>query len=91
MLQPAHQALSIGTENIDPQQHLEESDNTQKQPSLGGASTSVFGISNKILPLKQLKDIITDICASKQRYDQKAREMGLPMETMEQYMYTYLV
>ena len=30
----------------------------------------------KILPLKQLKDIITDIYASKLKFDAKAKEMG---------------
>ncbi len=45
----------------------------------------------KILPLKQLKDIIQDIYASKLKFDLKARELGQPAETMEQFLYTYLV
>ena len=44
----------------------------------------------KILPLKQLKDTIQDIYAQKIKYDLKCRESRLPIETMEQYMYTYL-
>ena len=46
--------------------------------------------SAKILPLKQLKDVITDIYLQKVKYDQKCRDSHLPIETMEQYMYTYL-
>ena len=49
------------------------------------------GISTKILPLKQLKDIIQDIYLNKQKYDTKQLETGQPIETMEQFMYTYLV
>jgi hypothetical protein len=49
------------------------------------------GISTKILPLKQLKDIIQDIYLNKQKYDTKQLETGQPVETMEQFMYTYLV
>ena len=44
----------------------------------------------KILPLKQLKDIISDMEQQKIKYDSKCRESGLPIETMEQFMYTYL-
>jgi hypothetical protein len=53
-------------------------------PSIPGASQI------KILPLKQLKDIITDMESQKIKYDAKCREAGLPIETMEQFMYTYL-
>lgn len=45
---------------------------------------------HKIIPMKQLKDIITDIYLHKMKYDSKCRESMLPIETMEQYMYTYL-
>ena len=46
--------------------------------------------NQKILPLKQLKDIINDIYQQKIKYDIKCRESKLPVETMEQFMYTYL-
>lgn len=46
--------------------------------------------SSKILPLKQLKDVITDMYSQKVKYDQKCRDSQLPIETMEQFMYTYL-
>ena len=49
------------------------------------------GISSKILPPKQLKDIIQDIYTQKLKFDQKARDLGQAIETMEQFMYTYLV
>ncbi|CDW87543.1 UNKNOWN [Stylonychia lemnae] len=52
--------------------------------------TSQPSTNHKILPLKQLKDIINDIYQQKIKYDVKCRESRLPIETMEQYMYTYL-
>lgn len=78
----------MGSENVNPLAvQLEESEAQVKSLNC----TAVAGISSKILPPKQLRDIITDIFASKLRFDQKAAEMGQPVETMEQYMYTYLV
>jgi len=44
----------------------------------------------KLVPLKQLKDIINDIYSQKIKYDKKCRDSKLPIETMEQFMYTYL-
>ena len=40
--------------------------------------------------MKQLKDIIFDIYSQKIKFDRKCRESQLPIETMEQFMYTYL-
>lgn len=52
------------------------------------------GISNapttKLLPLAQLRSIIFDIYAQKEKYDAKCAESQLPQETMEQFMYTHL-
>lgn len=48
-------------------------------------------ISQKIIPLKQLKDTIGEIYSQKLKFDAKSRKSGLPIETMEQFMYTYLV
>lgn len=44
----------------------------------------------RVLPLKQIKEIINDIFNSKFKYDAKCRETQMPIETMEQYLYTYL-
>lgn len=44
----------------------------------------------KVLPLKQLKDIIQDIYSQKVKYDIKCNDSQLPLETMEQFLYTYL-
>ena len=44
----------------------------------------------KVIPLKQLKDIICDMYSQKVKYDIKCRESYLRIETMEQFMYTYL-
>ena len=48
------------------------------------------GIQNKIIPLKQLKELIEDIYVQKEKYDVKCHESMLRIETMEQFMYTYL-
>lgn len=47
-------------------------------------------IKNKILTLKQTKDIIEEIYESKNKYDVTCMENRIPRETMEQHMYTYL-
>ena len=44
----------------------------------------------RVLTLRQLKEVINDMYAQKQKYDQKCSEVHMPKETMEQYMYTYL-
>ena len=47
-------------------------------------------IQNRILSLKQLKEVINDIYAQKRKFDKKCSEYKQPKETMEQYVYTYL-
>lgn len=42
------------------------------------------------MTLKQLKDIIFEIYENKERHDAKCRKTKLPLETMEQYMFTFL-
>ncbi|KAK7198677.1 Leucine Rich repeats (2 copies) [Novymonas esmeraldas] len=44
----------------------------------------------KSLTLRQLKEIIEEIYASKAKYDDKCKRNQLPRETMEQHMYSYL-
>jgi hypothetical protein len=44
----------------------------------------------RILCLKQLKDVIQDIYSCKIKFDRKCEALKQPRETMEQYMYTYL-
>eukprot|EP01063_Lacrimia_lanifica_P005883 TRINITY_DN13544_c0_g1_i1.p1 TRINITY_DN13544_c0_g1~~TRINITY_DN13544_c0_g1_i1.p1 ORF type:complete len:715 (+),score=385.54 TRINITY_DN13544_c0_g1_i1:85-2229(+) len=44
----------------------------------------------KALSIRQLKEIIEDIYASKSKFDIKCLETHLPRETMEQHLYTYL-
>lgn len=58
--------------------------------SSGGATSGSAAPSVKVLTLKQLKDSIEAIYASKDKYDDKCRREGLPRETMEQHMYTWL-
>ncbi|CAG9322690.1 unnamed protein product [Blepharisma stoltei] len=52
-----------------------------RQVSLGGS---------RILTLRQLKDTILEIYASKAKFDQKCLDTKQPRETMEQHMYTFL-
>lgn len=47
-------------------------------------------MNTKSLTLRQLKDLIEEIYASKQKFDEKCAESRLPRETMEQHLYTYL-
>lgn len=44
----------------------------------------------KLLSLKQIREIIDEIYASKSKFDQKCVDNQLPRETMEQHLYTYL-
>ena len=42
------------------------------------------------ITLNQLKEILEEICQDKLIHDQKCIAIHLPIETMEQYLYTYL-
>lgn len=44
----------------------------------------------RMMTLKQLKDIINEIYHSKEKHDEKWKKTKLPLETMEQFMFTYL-
>lgn len=44
----------------------------------------------RTIALKQLKEVIEQIYASKDKYDAKCAESHLPRETLEQHMYTFL-
>ena len=44
----------------------------------------------RVLSLKQLRDLIFDIYNQKTKFDQRCDESRVAKETMEQYMYTYL-
>jgi hypothetical protein len=46
--------------------------------------------SVKALTLKQLRDVIEEIYASKQKYDQRCQDSQQPRETMEQHMHNFL-
>jgi len=61
-----------------------------KRASPSGESTKIGGVVVRDLSLKQLKDHIAAIYASKLAFDAKCKDAHLPRETMEQHMYTYL-
>ena len=42
------------------------------------------------LSFKQLKETIEDVYATKLKYDEKCRESRAPLETIDQYMFTFL-
>ena len=67
------------------QQSLGSAASPNRTRTTGGAPTT-----GKVLTLRQLRDVIEDIYASKSKYDIKCAETHLPRETMEQHMYTYL-
>ncbi len=62
----------------------------QQQNSPESAAAGGVPAPSKSLTLKQLKDLIADMYAQKEKYDQKCTDNKLPRETMEQYMYVYL-
>jgi hypothetical protein len=43
----------------------------------------------KALNINQTKDLIEELFTSKLLYDKKCRESSRPIETLEQYMYTF--
>eukprot|EP01028_Stygiella_incarcerata_P011364 TRINITY_DN640_c0_g1_i1.p1 TRINITY_DN640_c0_g1~~TRINITY_DN640_c0_g1_i1.p1 ORF type:complete len:822 (-),score=313.57 TRINITY_DN640_c0_g1_i1:462-2927(-) len=45
---------------------------------------------SKQLTLRQLKEVMEEIYASKLRFDSKCQDMHTPRETMEQHVYTFL-
>jgi hypothetical protein len=57
----------------------------------GVASPSVNSeVNTKVMSLKQLKEVISEIFNEKFKHDQRCMEAKAPMETMEQFLYTYL-
>lgn len=44
----------------------------------------------KVLTLHQLQELIREIFRTKKEFDVKNMNAGIPRETMEQYLYTYL-
>lgn len=89
-----HLASQVNTSPKDllkSQKSLEMSKSNSITP---GTSSSKKGHSplrtNRQLTLKQLRDVIEEIYASKTKFDQKCYENHLPRETMEQHLYTYL-
>ncbi len=65
--------------------------NNNVNNSFGNNNNGVIGPTVvRTLTLKQLKDMIEEIYASKQKYDKKYLEAKMPRETLEQHMYTFL-
>ncbi|CAK58334.1 unnamed protein product (macronuclear) [Paramecium tetraurelia] len=62
----------------------------RRQKALSDFHLLVQPQSFRPLTLKQLKEIIQDIYESKQKHDIRQYENRLPLETIEQHMYTYL-
>lgn len=60
--------------------------------NVGAAKKSdLVGSTNvRIMTLKQLKEIINEIYENKEKHDEKCKRTRLPLETMEQFMFTYL-
>ncbi|CAD8144743.1 unnamed protein product [Paramecium pentaurelia] len=62
----------------------------KRQKALSEFHLLVQPQSFRPLTLKQLKDIIQDIYESKSKHDIRQYENKLPLETIEQHIYTYL-
>ncbi|OMJ87610.1 hypothetical protein SteCoe_10607 [Stentor coeruleus] len=54
------------------------------------SSPSMVKQNGKVLSIKQLKEVIEEIYASKVKYDERCSEGKMPRETMEEHMYNYL-
>lgn len=59
-------------------------------PSMHRRVNSQSTSNKKVLTLRQLLDMIDHIYTSKEKYDERCQAYGLPFETMEQHMYTFL-
>ena len=64
--------------------------NDSMNKSIPGSSNGASIKVNKVLSLKQIREIIDEIYSSKSKFDQKCVDNQLPRETMEQHLYTYL-
>jgi len=53
-------------------------------------STVIASRPNKELTLRQLRDVISKVYASKANHDKRCAEMQEPRETMEQHLYSFL-
>lgn len=54
------------------------------------SSPSLSKQNGKILSLRQIKEVIEEIYASKAKFDERCAEGKMPRETMEEHMYNYL-
>jgi len=54
------------------------------------SSSKVSLSKGKIMTLRSLHEVIYEIYSSKIKYDQKCHNNKLPLENMDQYMYTFL-
>ena len=57
-----------------------------------GGKNGVFYQNNnyKVMSLKQLKEFIVEVFDAKFKHDQKCQEVAGPLETMDQFLYTFL-
>ena len=78
------------TPKLNKDQEYNEKERKSSNKKVINESKPEISNSTRYLTIKQLKELIQDMYAQKQKYDQKCVENKLPRETMEQYMYTYL-
>ena len=81
----------VKSNNISPLSKSSKTD-TFKLYNIGSAKKNEqIGATNlKLMTLKQLKDVINEIYENKEKHDEKCRRTRLPLETMEQFMFTHL-
>ena len=56
----------------------------------GGGGGTVLGGVDRTLSVKQMREMVEELYASKAKHDAKTMEAKLPRETMEQHLYTHL-
>ena len=65
-------------------------DTDVEEPKTASTASNLLPLAPRVLTVKNTKDIMHEIYASKASYDKRCFENRLPRETMEQHMYTFL-
>ena len=76
---------------LSPIKEIIDRNNNINKNTILNLNKNSLSITPKVLSLKNAKEIMNDIYNNKIIYDKKCNENKLPRETMEQYMYTYLL
>ena len=56
----------------------------------GAVQLPLAAVAERVLTLKQMREMVEELYASKAKHDAKCADAGLPRETLEQHVYTAL-